>query len=191
MNQTQQMNPNPPVNVNVHSRPGHEYPSVDAMNPHVSMMQNVSNPHMNQKRSRRSSVPTANPVDGNYGVPPPGGGLGNAPKQQLSPPSQTGPPGANLFVFNFPRQFTDQDLGREFAHFGNVLSATVFIDKATGRSKCFGFVSYDNVENATHAISVLNGCQMGGKTIKVQLKRESGNGSSGRSNNNKGLHVDV
>lgn len=88
----------------------------------------------------------------------------------------TGPLGANLFVFNFPRQFTDQDLCREFAPFGNVLSATVFIDKATGRSKCFGFVSYDNTESARLAIQTLNGCQMGGKVIKVQLKRESGSG---------------
>eukprot|EP00924_Labyrinthula_sp_SR-Ha-C_P012419 maker-scaffold_10-snap-gene-6.41-mRNA-1 protein AED:0.04 eAED:0.05 QI:141/0/0.5/1/0/0/2/0/389 len=68
-----------------------------------------------------------------------------------------GPLGANLF----------------FSPFGTVLSATVFIDKATGRSKCFGFVSYDNVESARVAIHTLNGCQMGGKVIKVQLKREN------------------
>lgn len=85
----------------------------------------------------------------------------------------TGPTGANLFVFNFPRMFTDEDLGHTFAPFGNVLSATVFIDKQTGRSKCFGFVSFDNVESAKYAISMLNGCQLGGKIIKVQLKRES------------------
>lgn len=60
-----------------------------------------------------------------------------------------------------------------------MLSATVFIDKATGRSKCFGFVSYDNCESARLAIQTLNGCQMGGKVIKVQLKRESGGGGSG------------
>ena len=97
----------------------------------------------------------------------------NVANNQQRSNTATGPTGANLFVFNFPRMFTDEDLARTFAPFGNVLSATVFIDKQTGRSKCFGFVSYDNVESAKYAINMLNGCQLGGKIIKVQLKRES------------------
>lgn len=97
----------------------------------------------------------------------------NVGNNQQRSNTATGPTGANLFVFNFPRMFTDDDLARTFAPFGNVLSATVFIDKQTGRSKCFGFVSYDNVESAKYAINMLNGCQLGGKIIKVQLKRES------------------
>jgi hypothetical protein len=88
----------------------------------------------------------------------------------------TGPGGANLFVFNFPRIFTNDDLLGAFAPFGSVLSATVFIDKATGRSKCFGFVSYDSAAAAADAITTMNGAQLGGKIIKVQLKREFGHG---------------
>ena len=58
--------------------------------------------------------------------------------------------------------------------FGNVLSAKVFIDKNTGLSKGFGFVSYDNPDSASSAIASMNGFALGSKRLKVQLKRQKG-----------------
>ncbi|TYH93947.1 hypothetical protein ES332_A12G008500v1 [Gossypium tomentosum] len=84
-----------------------------------------------------------------------------------------GPPGANLFIYHIPQEFGDQELANAFQGFGRVLSAKVFVDKATGVSKCFGFVSYDSPAAAENAINMMNGCQLGGKKLKVQLKRDN------------------
>ncbi|KAH8489254.1 hypothetical protein H0E87_024769 [Populus deltoides] len=84
-----------------------------------------------------------------------------------------GPPGANLFIYHIPQEFGDQELANAFEAFGKVLSAKVFVDKVTGVSKCFGFVSYDSPAAAQNAITMMNGFQLGGKKLKVQLKRDN------------------
>ncbi|KMZ74340.1 putative RNA binding protein [Zostera marina] len=84
-----------------------------------------------------------------------------------------GPPGANLFIYHIPQEYGDQDLSNAFQPFGRVLSTKVYVDRATGISKCFGFVSYESPESAIAAISMMNGYQLGGKKLKVQLKRDN------------------
>ncbi|KAJ9547671.1 hypothetical protein OSB04_020214 [Centaurea solstitialis] len=84
-----------------------------------------------------------------------------------------GPPGANLFIYHIPQDFGDEELANAFQAFGRVLSSKVFVDKATGVSKCFGFVSYDSPAAAQSAINTMNGYQLGGKKLKVQLKRDN------------------
>uniref|UniRef100_A0A0D9X2K1 RRM domain-containing protein n=1 Tax=Leersia perrieri TaxID=77586 RepID=A0A0D9X2K1_9ORYZ len=84
-----------------------------------------------------------------------------------------GPPRANLFVYDIPQEYRDEDLVNLFQEFGRILSTTVFIDRSTGVSKCFGFVSYDSPASAQAAIRRMNGSQIGGKMLKVQLKKET------------------
>ncbi|KAJ0797132.1 putative RNA recognition motif domain, paraneoplastic encephalomyelitis antigen [Helianthus annuus] len=90
-----------------------------------------------------------------------------------APDHVEGPPGANLFIYHIPQDFGDEDLAKAFQGFGRVLSSKVFVDKATGVSKCFGFVSYDSPAAAQSAINTMNGYQLGGKKLKVQLKRDN------------------
>lgn len=84
-----------------------------------------------------------------------------------------GPPGANLFIYHIPQEYGDQELADAFQQFGRILSAKVFVDKASGVSKCFGFVSFDSPAAAQSAITVMNGFQLGDKKLKVQLKRDN------------------
>ena len=66
-------------------------------------------------------------------------------------------------MFNIPIYFRNQDLLHLFKPFGRTLGATVFVDKSTGRSKCFGFVSFDNAQASQHAIANMNGAEINGE----------------------------
>jgi CUG-BP- and ETR3-like factor len=110
-------------------------------------------------------------------LPPPNGpGRGQIVGQGVGPPPQVpvrpreGPTGANLFIHHLPYDLTDADLATAFNPFGNVISATVIVDRYTGESKGFGFVSYDSITSAELALEQMNGFQLGNTRIYVERK---------------------
>ncbi len=62
-----------------------------------------------------------------------------------------------LFVGNLNWSATQDDLMQLFSQFGQIDEAVVISDRATGRSKGFGFVTFQNDEEAAKAIEELNG----------------------------------
>lgn len=84
------------------------------------------------------------------------------PATSPGPPIQTttsnkGPDGANLFIFHIPNHFTNLDMYNLFIQYGQLLSVRIMVEKDSGRSRGFGFVSYDSPDAAAHAIKELNG----------------------------------
>lgn len=62
----------------------------------------------------------------------------------------------NVYVKNLSESFTEDDLKNEFGAYGTITSAVLMRD-ADGRSKCFGFVNFENAEDAAKAVEALNG----------------------------------
>ncbi|HSE94146.1 MAG TPA: RNA-binding protein, partial [Methylomirabilota bacterium] len=72
-----------------------------------------------------------------------------------------------LFVGGLSFSTTNESLHAAFARFGTVTSAIVMTDRATGRSRGFGFVEMGTDQEAERAISSLNGAQLDGRMIRV------------------------
>jgi RNA recognition motif-containing protein len=89
----------------------------------------------------------------------------------------------NLFVGNLSYDLSEDDLRQAFGAFGEVASATIIMDRDTGRSKGFGFVEMPDGGAAQAAMNDLNGKEMGGRKITVNEARpraEGGRQGGGR-----------
>ena len=83
-----------------------------------------------------------------------------------------------LFVAGFPNDFDEIDLKEMFELYGEVISAKLVTDRATGRSKGFGFIDMPDKAEALQTIEALHGATIKGKKISVQEaedKNKSGN----------------
>lgn len=76
-----------------------------------------------------------------------------------------------LFVGNLDWSVTGDDLRALFAAAGTVTDAVVLMDKMTGRSRGFGFVTMGTEDEAKAAIEKLNGSDLKGRKINVNLAR--------------------
>lgn len=77
----------------------------------------------------------------------------------------------NLFIGSLAYATTDDSLKAFFETIGEVSSARVVTDRDTGRSKGFGFVEFADEANNQKAIDDLNGKELDGRAINVNLAR--------------------
>ncbi len=88
---------------------------------------------------------------------------------------------AKLFVGSLDYGMKSDELEKLFSQHGTVLSATVITDRETGRSKGFGFVEMNTTEEANAAISALNGKEVSGRALTVNIARpKEDRGGGGR-----------
>ncbi|MFN0131721.1 MAG: RNA recognition motif domain-containing protein [Phycisphaerales bacterium] len=87
----------------------------------------------------------------------------------------------NIYVGNLPFSTTETELQQMFSQYGSVARASVVMDRETGRSRGFGFVEMPDDGQAQAAINALNGQQMGGRALAVNVAkpREGGGGGGG------------
>jgi len=99
-----------------------------------------------------------------------------------------------LFVGNLSFDTTENDLQDAFAAHGTVTETNLMMDRTTGRPRGFGFITMSSPEEAQKAIAALNGSQLGGRALTVNVakpreerpagggggRREYGGGGGGR-----------
>ena len=84
-----------------------------------------------------------------------------------------------LYVGGLPYSTSDDELKAHFEQAGAVLSASIIMDKMSGRSKGFGFVEMDQDADADSAIDMFNGKDFGGRNLTVSEARPLGDRPQG------------
>ena len=84
-----------------------------------------------------------------------------------------------LFVGGLSWNTDDAGLREAFEQFGTVTDSKVILDRESGRSRGFGFVTFEDEEQAKGARAEMDGQTLDGRTIRVDEAQESGGGGGG------------
>jgi len=76
-----------------------------------------------------------------------------------------------LFVGNLSFNTTENDLQDAFAAHGTVVEANIMMDRMSGRSRGFAFVTMSTPEEAQKAIEALHGAQLDNRALTVNIAR--------------------
>ncbi len=78
---------------------------------------------------------------------------------------------SNLYVGNLSFDVGEEELSKLFASYGEVVSANVITDRHTGRPRGFGFVEMGKSEDAKKAIEALDGKELKGRNLTVNVAK--------------------
>ena len=91
-----------------------------------------------------------------------------------------------LFVGSLSWNTDDHGLQAAFERFGEITDAKVISDRDTGRSRGFGFVTFADASAAAQAVQEMNGAELDGRTLNVDIAQERGGGGGGGRGGNRG-----
>jgi len=80
-----------------------------------------------------------------------------------------------IFIGGLAYSLTDQDVEKLFNEFGAITSVRIIKDRDSGQSKGFGFVEMSDDNEAQKAINALNGKEVSGRSIVVNIARPKEN----------------
>lgn len=78
----------------------------------------------------------------------------------------------NIFVGNLNYRLQNETLEEQFAQYGQVDSARIIMDRESGRSKGFAFIEMPNDSEGQAAIDALNGSELMGRSLVVNVARD-------------------
>lgn len=81
------------------------------------------------------------------------------------PRGRIGP--TRLFVGGLSWNTTTEGLREAFSRFGTIVDAAVIPDRDTGRSRGFGFITFESAKDADAAVTAMSGGELDGRTLKV------------------------
>ena len=84
----------------------------------------------------------------------------------------------NIYVGNLPYKTEKDELQELFEEFGEVESVDIIVDRRSGRSRGYGFVSMPNEGEAKEAVQELNGSELDGRNLRVDFSRPKQEGES-------------
>ena len=93
-----------------------------------------------------------------------------------------------LFVGSLSWNTNDAELEAAFSKFGDITEAKVITNRETGRSRGFGFVTFEDEAAADTAMSEMNGTELDGRSITVNEARERRRDSRGPGGGGGGGH---
>ena len=79
---------------------------------------------------------------------------------------------AYIYISGFPKEVTEGDLVIVFSQYGEIVDCRIVRDKITGKSKCFGYICYEDQRSTILAVDNLNGIKIGGNFILVDHVEE-------------------
>lgn len=86
---------------------------------------------------------------------------------------------SKVFVGGLSYGIDDQTLRESFATFGDVMEARIINDRETGRSRGFGFVTFSSADEANAAVEAMDGKDLQGRSIRVNIAQERTGGGFG------------
>jgi len=87
-----------------------------------------------------------------------------------------------LYIGNLAFSMTEENLKKAFAEFGEIEEASLIVDKFSGRSKGFGFITFKDEESAKKAIAAMNDKELEGRNLKVNEAKPREEGDRPRRN---------
>lgn len=90
---------------------------------------------------------------------------------------------SKVFVGGLAWTTTDQTLQAAFAPFGDIVESKVIADRDTGRSRGFGFVTFQDAAAAKESVAAMNGKELDGRALRVDIANDKPAGDRGGYNN--------